>query len=84
MVKLHFNNGSIWEYELLSITNKYIHMHDKLGGTSIRYDKDKKELSQYDEYNSFWKYMPNTTGMLDKVEIIEEVEWDVQNKSICT
>lgn len=73
MVKLHFNNGSVWEYELVSITNKYIHMRDKTDGTSIRYDKEKKELSQYDGYSNSWKCMLNISSMLVDVEIIEEV-----------
>lgn len=71
MVKLYFQDGSVWEYELLSSTNKYIYMSDLQCGASIRYDKGENKLYSYDCYNNFWKYMKNTTEMLDRVEIIE-------------
>lgn len=73
MVKLHFKNGSEFEYELLSSTDTHLYIRDN-DSTEIRITKANNDLYSYDRYEHYWKYMKNTTEMLDKVEIIEEVK----------
>ena len=56
-------------YNLVSNTDEFINFEDQ-DGTSMKLNKDTNEIYSYDGYNKVWKYMKNTTEMLDRVEII--------------
>lgn len=70
-VTLYLNNGSTWNYELTSNTELYINMQDQ-DGTSLRLNKSDNKLYSYDCCNKEWKYMENTSKMIDKVKINQQ------------
>lgn len=68
-INLYFKNGSVFGYKLVSDEKGVFHFQDQ-DGTSMKLNKDTNEIYSYDGYNKFWKYMKNTTEMLDRAEII--------------
>lgn len=70
-VTLYLSNSSTWNYELTDETESYINMQDQ-DGTSLKLNKSENKLYLYDGYNKEWRYMENTSKMINKVKINQQ------------